>query len=100
MAIAGLVLMTTPEGYQAVLEALSADAKITEVRRVEDPCKLAAVLEAPSQDMEDEISRLLSWEGVLTVDIALLTYEDELAEGKEIQCPPHKSRKRWSTQKA
>jgi hypothetical protein len=43
--------------------------------------------------MEDEISRLLAWEGVLTVDIALLSYEDEVAEGREIRCPPHKPRK-------
>jgi len=92
MAIAGLVLLTTQEDSQSVLEALRADAKITDVSPGE-PCKIAAVLEAPSQDMEDEISRLLAWEGVLTVDIALLSYEDEVAEGREIRCPPHKPRK-------
>ena len=94
MAIAGLVVMTTQEGYRPVWEALSADAKITDVRPGGEPCRLAAVLEAPSRDMEDELSRLLAWEGVLTVDIALLSYEDEVAAGKEIQCPPHKPRKK------
>ena len=94
MAIAGVVLLTTREGCQSVFEALRADAKITEVRQGGEPCKLAAVLEAPSQDMEDELSRLLAWEGVLTVDIALLSYEDEVAAGGEIRCPPHKPRKR------
>ena len=86
--------MTTQEGYQPVWEALSADAKITDVRPGGEPCRLAAVLEASSRDMEDELSRLLAWEGVLTVDIALLSYEDEVSEGREIQCPPHKPRKR------
>jgi len=93
MAIAGLVLLTTPEGHQPVWEALSADAKITDVRPGGEACKLAAVLEAPSENMEDELARLLAWEGVLTVDIALLSYEDEVAEGREIRCPPHKPRK-------
>ena len=93
MAIAGVVVLTTREDCHAVLEALRADAKISDVRIGGEPCKLAAVLEAPSQDMEDELSRLLAWEGVLTVDIALLSYEDEVAEGGEIRCPPHKPRK-------
>ena len=93
MAIAGLVLLTTQEGCHSVLEALRTDAKITDVSPGGEPCRIAAVLEASSQDMEDEISRLLAWEGVLTVDIALLSYEDEVAEGREIRCPPHKPRK-------
>ena len=98
MAIAGLVLLTTQEACHTVLEALSAEAKITEARPVGESCKLAAVLEAPSQDMEGELSRLLAWEGVLTVDIAFLSYEDEVAEGGEIRCPPHKPRK-WTAQR-
>jgi nitrate reductase NapAB chaperone NapD len=94
MAIAGLVVMTTQEGYQPVWEALSADARITDVRPGGESCRLAAVLEASSRDMEDELSRLLAWEGVLTVDIALLSYEDEVAAGGDIPCPPHRPRKR------
>ncbi|MDR0466212.1 MAG: chaperone NapD [Deltaproteobacteria bacterium] len=93
MAIAGLVLLTTPEAYGAVLEALRADEGIADVQPVEEPCRIAAVLEAPSQDMEDALSRILAWEGVLTVDIALLSYEDEVEDGGEIRCPPRKSGK-------
>jgi len=93
MAIAGLVLMTTQEAYRQVWDSLLEEAKILEIRSGGEPCKLAVVLEASSQDMEDELSRLLACEGVLTVDIALLSYEDEMAEGKEIKCPPHKLRK-------
>jgi nitrate reductase NapAB chaperone NapD len=93
MAIAGLVLLTTPEARNAVWEALQASANITDLRPGGDFCRLAAVLEAPSRDMEDEMSRLLALEGVLMVDIALLSYEDELAEGGEIPCPPRKPRK-------
>ena len=93
MAIAGLVLLTTQEACHAVLAALRAETQITDISLGGDPCRIAAVLEAPSQDMEDALSRLLAWEGVLTVDIALLSYEDEVAEGGEIRCPPHKPRK-------
>ncbi|MDR2694937.1 MAG: transcription initiation protein [Deltaproteobacteria bacterium] len=92
MAIAGLVLLTTTEACAAVLNALQADTRITDAKPGGEPCRLAAVLEAPSQDMEDELSRLRAWEGVLAVDIALLSYEDELADGGEIRCPPHKPR--------
>ena len=94
MAIAGLVVLTTSEARHAVWGALLAEPKITDVSQGGDPCRLAAVLEAPSGDMEDALACLLAWEGVLTVDIALLSYEDEVAEGREIRCPPHKPRKR------
>ena len=86
--------MTTQEGYQPVWDALSADAKITELRPAGESCRIAAVLETSSWDMEDELSRLLAWDGVLTVDIALLSYEDEVAAGGDIPCPPHRPRKR------
>ena len=93
MAIAGLVLLTTQEAYHSVWTALLNERKTTEVRPGGEPCRLAAVFEAPSRDMEDELARMLAWEGVLTVDIAFLSYEDEVAEGGEITCPPHKPRK-------
>jgi len=94
MAIAGLVLLTTREARNAVWDALLAAKNITELRPGGDFCRLAAVLEAPARDMEEELLRLREWEGVLTVDIALVSYEDELADGGEIACPPHKPRKR------
>ena len=93
MAIAGLVLLTTPEARSAVLDALLTETGITDVQPGGDPCRIAAVLEAPARNMEDELSRLLAWEGVLTVDIALLSYEDEVEEGGAISCPPRKPRK-------
>ena len=94
MAIAGLVVLTTQEARDAVRAALQAARNITDVRLGGDACRLAAVLEAPSRAMEDELARLRAWEGVLTVDIALLSYEDELADGGEIRCPPRKPRHR------
>jgi nitrate reductase NapAB chaperone NapD len=93
MAIAGLVLLTTQEARSSIWEALLAAANITELRPGGDPCRFAAVLEAPSQDMEEELSRLRAWDGMLAVDIALLSYEDEMADGGEIRCPPRKPRK-------
>jgi len=93
MAVAGLVVLTTQDARNAVRDALQAAKNITDLRPGGDACRFAAVLEAPSQDMEDELARLREMEGVLTVDIALLSYEDELAEGGEILCPPRKPRK-------
>jgi len=94
MAVAGLVVLTTQESRNAVWDALQAAKNITDLQPGGDACRLAAVLEAPSQDLEDELARLRELDGVLTVDIALLSYEDELADGGEIRCPPHKPRRR------
>jgi len=94
MAIAGLVVLTTRDACGAVRDALQSAENITDLRPGGDDCRLAAVLEAPAADMEDELARLREWEGVLAVDIALLSYEDELEDGGEIPCPPRKQRKR------
>jgi len=94
MAIAGLVLLTTQDACVAVRDALQAAENITDLHSGGDACRLAAVLEAPAAAMEDELARLREWEGVLAVDIALLSYEDELEDGGEISCPPRKPRKR------
>ena len=93
MAIAGLLLLTTSEASGTVLEALLTETGITDVQPGRDPCRIAAVLEAPAREMENELSRLLAWEGVLTVDIALVSYEDEIEEGEEIVCSSCKPRK-------
>lgn len=88
MAVAGLVLMTTLEGFGAVRGQLAVQVGICDVEALEEDCKLVAVLEADSDKVEGIMSDMLGWEGVLTVDVAFISYEDELDAGKELRCPP------------
>lgn len=88
MAIAGILVQTDTDAAEAVWTQLKADPGIAEAHRSEIPGRLVAVLEAASDRMEQEFRRLAAWDGVLSVDLAYLTYEDELAEGDAIKCPP------------
>jgi hypothetical protein len=90
MAVAGIVVSVLPGHEESVERLLRAHPGIAEVRTTRDPLKPVAVLEVPSRDVEDEMERILSWNGVLTVDIAVISYEDEFAEGKTPECPPRK----------
>jgi nitrate reductase NapAB chaperone NapD len=93
MAIAGIVVLTTEERAQAVAERLRAEPRIADVRASGDPRSLAAVLEVSSRDMEAEMTRILRWEGVLAVQPAMISYEDELERGEKIACPPFLKRR-------
>lgn len=88
MAIAGILLQTDTHEAEAVWTRLKTDPRIAEAMRAEVPDRLVAVLEADSDRMEQELKRLAAWDGVLSVDLAYLTYEDELADGGSIKCPP------------
>ncbi len=94
MAVAGIVVLTQEGEEQTVWERLQENPWITDVRPSPEPCRLVAVMEAPSDMLEDELARILAWPEVLTVDPALISYEDELAEKGEIPCPPHRPRSR------
>lgn len=93
MAIAGIVVSAARGHGPAVRRRLLDERNITDVQETRDPCRLAAVLEAPARLMEEATARLLAWDGVLTVDLAMISYEDELTEGKELECPPHRPRR-------
>lgn len=92
MAVAGLVLMTTDGDFAALRGQLAAYAGICDVEALEEQCKLVGVLEADSDKVEGVMKSMLDWEGVLTVDVAFISYEDELDAGKEIRCPQHVAR--------
>lgn len=92
MAVAGLVIMTVGDAFAVVRERLAMRPDITDVELMEEECKLVVVLETASDRVEKAMAECLAWEGVLTVDLAFISYEDELAAGKEILCPPHKAR--------
>lgn len=94
MAIAGILVQTDAETAEAVWTRLSVDPRIAEVHRAEVPGRMVAVLEADSDRMEQEFKRLAAWDGVLSIDLAYLTYEDELADGGTIKCPPWEPRHR------
>lgn len=92
MAVAGLVLMTAVEDFGAVRAQLTVQAGICDVEVLEEQCKLVGVLEADSDKLEGIMTAMLAWNGVLSVDVAFINYEDELDAGKEVLCPPHVAR--------
>ena len=93
MAIAGLLIMAEAAHAAAVQERLRAEPDVVEVRATEDPARLAVVLETASDRVEAAMTALLQWEGVLAVDMAFVSYEDDLDATGGIACPPHKPRK-------
>lgn len=93
MAVAGLVIMTVGDAFETVRGQLAAHPQMTDVEAMKEQCKLVTVLETDADKVEHTMTQCLGWEGVLTVDLAFISYEDELAAGKDIPCPPHKARK-------
>lgn len=92
MAIAGILVQAGAAWASMVRERLAADRDICEVRTTATPGQFVAVLEADSDRVEKEFKRIRAWDGVHTVELAYLTYEDELAEGRDIRCPPWEPR--------
>lgn len=93
MAIAGIVVTGLREQMAETRKRLEGVPGLAEIHPMDD-AKWAAVLEAPSESMETALSDLKDIEGVLTVDLAFLSYEDDLADRGTIPCPPHKPRRR------
>lgn len=100
MAITGLVI--TPVGGQeeAVAACLGTLSFISALEPITDSGSIAAVLEAPMLELEDRVNEILALEGVVSVELALLTCEDEVGEDGTIPCPPHKPRKLHKQTKA
>ena len=92
MAIAGIVVTGTEPVGPGMLEGLRAVPGLGDLRRTEDPRKLAAVFEAPSEAMQAGLTGIEALDGVLTVELAFLSYEDDLEERGAIGCPPHRRR--------
>lgn len=93
MAIAGIVVTGLRERMAEIRKQMEGVPGLTEIHPADGP-KWAAVLEAPSEHMETALSGLKDIEGVLTVDLAFLSYEDDLADRGAIPCPPRKPRRR------
>ena len=70
---------------------------ISALEPIEDTGRFAAVLEAPMLELENTVNEVLALEGVVSVELALLTCEDEVGEEGTIPCPPHKPRKLTKT---
>ncbi|MEG2172030.1 MAG: chaperone NapD [Desulfovibrionaceae bacterium] len=92
MAVAGLVLLCEEGKVDAVRALLTAHAGISTVQLGEEACRVVAVLEVDSDLVESNMTALRVWDGVLSVDLAFVSYEDELEAGKSIKCPPHVAR--------
>ncbi len=93
MAIAGITIRTTPEAYENVRERLGRAPGVADLRETGTPCILAAVLEAGADRIEDELGALSGWDGVISVGLVSVNYEDELEATGRIACPEHKPRK-------
>ncbi|MFI3270659.1 MAG: chaperone NapD [Pseudomonadota bacterium] len=93
MAIVGLVITAAPNQKDTLRMALQAMSGIVDVADTQDAMRLAVVFEAPSQEVNSELKVLQKWECVLAVDIAYLTYEDDIDQGG-IECPPFEPRQK------
>ncbi len=94
MAIAGIVVNVTAAGQSQACEALRRVPGIVDVRALEDGCRLAAVLEAPSQRLQDDLEAVNDLEHVLQVDVAYINYEEDLDDSGHMACPPNGGRRR------
>lgn len=93
MAIAGLLVMGESGHMDAVRARLADMQGVVGIEATEDACRMAVVLEKPADQVESAMSHMLALENVLTVDLAYLSYEDDLSENGHIPCPAHKPRK-------
>ena len=93
MAITGLVITPVSGQEEAVAASLAALPYISALQPIEDTGRFAAVVEAPMLEVENAVNEVLAQEGVVSVELALLTCEDEVEENGTIPCPPHKPRK-------
>lgn len=93
MSIVGLVITAAPEQKETLRMALQAMSGIVDVTDTTDSMRLAVVFEAPSQEVHSELKAMQKWECVLAVDIAYLSYEDDIDNGG-IECPPFEQRQK------
>lgn len=94
MAIAGILVYTAPGTTNDVRTLLEQDACICEVRTTEESDLLAAVLEAPSNRINKECERVGAIEGVLSLGLAYMSYEDDIEETGAVPCPKWEPKRR------
>lgn len=92
MAIVGLVVMGLAEHMEHIRALLDSEPDVVEVQSTKDATRLAVVLETGADKVEGAMSHMLTWDGILTVDLAYVSYEDDLEAGG-IACPPHSAHK-------
>lgn len=87
MAIAGIVLSVAEGRLPQTREALRAFPGVVDVQGVEDDCKLAAVLESPSQKLQADLEALREIAYVAGLDVAYVNYEEDLDGQGHMACP-------------
>jgi len=97
MAIAGIVLTTAPGQEGRGLAVLRRWPGVCDVQDAGEG-KLAAVLERPSQDLQQALEDLAGLDHVLQLDVAYVDYEDDLDANGHMACPPHQNGKRHSVE--
>lgn len=91
MATAGLVIRVMPGEEQPVLRQIRIFPGVADIRPVpgteHSPC-FAVVLESPSVTLKRDLEHLAEVPQVQAVDVAYISYEDDLEESGSIPCPP------------
>ena len=91
MATAGLVIRIMPGGEQPALAQIRIFPGVADVRPVpgseHSPC-FAVVLDSPSVTLKRDMEHLAEMPQVQAVDVAYISYEDDLEESGSIPCPP------------
>ena len=76
MAIAGLLIHSTPEQLPSVVKTVSMMPEITSCHAHGGRC-VVAVAEAPPEELEESVQSVRAIEGVLAVRTTFLTLDDD-----------------------
>lgn len=87
MAIAGIVLVHSPQSQEALLETLGGMAPISALSPV-NPEKLAVSLELPSAELTTFLKKLATLPLVQDLELVFVNYEDDLDDEGHIAVPP------------
>ncbi len=88
MAIAGLVITLVPNAPDGVMENFLKQENIIGGELTSDLNKFVAALEISADRVEKKIEKLQELENILSIDIAYINYEDDIAKNGEVPCPP------------
>lgn len=86
MAIAAIVIHTSPENLEAAKASLQERPEIVEASIV-PPAKIAAALETPVQTLQSSLEAIQALSWVWNLDLAYVNYEDDLEQSGQIACP-------------
>ena len=87
MAIAGIVIVHSPQHQKPLLTILGGMASIFEASPA-SPEKIAASVEIPAEELTGFLKRLAELPQALDLELVFVNYEDDLDENGFIPTPP------------